>query len=190
MPPTNATSPSTITSFSWWQCIGRSWESSAHCTRVPRDELLAHARARPRESGVKTRQRRARPQQHPHVDPLGQLAEQVAQPRRSLVARQPEVGRDVPAGDVDVRARSVERLGDRRQGLLAVDQDLERAAGARRRIARAHSQPSSGGSSCARRPTRRSAPVMVAADPLLHALAGPSVDAPDRTLEHAPISTS
>ena len=42
MPPTNATSPSTITSFSWWQCIGRSCVSSAQRTRVPRDELVAH----------------------------------------------------------------------------------------------------------------------------------------------------
>ena len=36
MPPTNATSSSITTSFSWWQCIGRSCESSAALMRVPR----------------------------------------------------------------------------------------------------------------------------------------------------------
>ena len=47
MPPTNASSSSTITSFSWWQCIIRVHESSWHWIFVPRVEPLArglHAR--------------------------------------------------------------------------------------------------------------------------------------------------
>ena len=134
MPPTNATCPSTITSFSWWQCIGRSCVSSAHCTRVPRVSSSRTLRTAAR-SGVNTRQRRAAPQQHPDVDALGQLAEQVAQARGAGVAREAEVGGDVPAGDVHVRARAGERLGDARQRLRAVDQHLQRVAGARRRVA-------------------------------------------------------
>ena len=53
MPPTKALSPSTITSFSWWQCMGRSRSSSAHCTRVPRMSSSRSRRTRRRE-GLKT----------------------------------------------------------------------------------------------------------------------------------------
>ncbi len=35
IPPTKAMRSSMMVTFSWWQCIGRSRESSAHCTRVP-----------------------------------------------------------------------------------------------------------------------------------------------------------
>ena len=41
----------------------------------------------------------------------------------------------MPAGDVHVRARAGERLGDPRQRLRAVDQHLQRIARARRRVA-------------------------------------------------------
>ena len=53
MPPTKATSPSTITSFSWWQCIGRSCVSSAHRTRDPRTSSSRILRTADR-SGVKS----------------------------------------------------------------------------------------------------------------------------------------
>src|SRR5450755_3318565 len=36
MPPTKATSSSITTTFSWWQCMGRSFESRAALMRVPR----------------------------------------------------------------------------------------------------------------------------------------------------------
>ena len=86
------------------------------------DELLSftsHPPPRRREDG----QRCAGPEQDPDVHPPGELAEQVSQPQRVAVAREPEIGRDVPAGDVDVRARPCEGDRDLREGLLAVDKD-------------------------------------------------------------------
>ena len=97
-------------------------------------ELLAHP-AHGRAVGREEGQRRAAPQQHPDVDSLGQLGEQVAQPASISFARQAELGRDVPAGDMHKRASARERGGDARQRPLTVDQHLERVAGARRRIA-------------------------------------------------------
>ena len=131
MPPTNATSSSTITSFSWWQCIGRSCVSSAHAIAVARAELLADAAHVPPRGRVE-RQRRAPPEQHPDGHALGRLGEQLAQDRRARAGRSAKSGRDVPAGDVDVRAGARDRLGDARQRLRAVDQHLERVAPTRR----------------------------------------------------------
>ena len=70
--------------------------------RAP-EQLLAHAAHR-RASGRKDRHRRSAPQQHPDLDSLGQIAEQIAQSRCSMVAGEPEVGCDVPSGDMYVRA--------------------------------------------------------------------------------------
>jgi hypothetical protein len=95
---------------------------------------LAHV-AHGRTVGREHRKRRAAPQQHAHVDALGQLAEQVAQPARIGLARQPELRRHVPAGDVHRRPRGGDRLGDQRQRAPAVDQNLKRVARARRRVA-------------------------------------------------------
>jgi len=98
------------------------------------DELLAHP-AHGRTSRRKDGHRRSPPQQHPHVHSLGQVAEQIAQPRRLIVTRQPEVGRDVPPGDMHMRASAGERLGDARQRLPTINQHFKRTPRARRRIA-------------------------------------------------------
>ena len=83
---------------------------------------------------MKARSRRSRPQQHPDLDALGQITEQIAQPRRPIVARQPEIRRDVPAGDMHMRASAGQRLGDPWQRLPTVNQHLKRAPRARRGI--------------------------------------------------------
>ena len=100
----------------------------------PGDEVLA----RPphfRPVWLEHRQWRARPDQHAHVGLLRHLGEQIAQARLAVAAHEREVGRDVPAGDMDVRARALDRLGDGGQRALTVDQHVELVAGARRRIA-------------------------------------------------------
>ena len=130
MPPTKATSSSTTTSFSWWQCIGRSRASSSQRTRVPRASSAPAAAPRPAR-GVKTAAarrptagrgpRRARPARQ-------QLAQRVRRSSRSSskcgVTCQPAMGTGGAPAD---------RLGDRRQRLGAVDEHLERAPVARRR---------------------------------------------------------
>ena len=62
---------------------------------------LAHlATRRPEE-----RQRRSGPDEHAHVDALGQLGEEVAQDDRLVAAHELEVRREVPVRHVNVRAR-------------------------------------------------------------------------------------
>ena len=134
MPLTNASSPSMEIVFSWWQWNGCSRGSHlALDARAARERAhgLLHLRAR----GVKGRHRRAGPHEHAHVDALGQLGEQRADDDRRLAADELEVRRQVPAGDVHEVARALHRLGDGGQRLRAVDEDVERAALARRRIA-------------------------------------------------------
>ena len=97
------------------------------------DELLAHA-AHGRTSRREDRQRRS-PQQHPDLDSLGQITEQIAQPRRLIVARQSEIRRNVPPGDMHMRASAGQRLGDARQRLPTVNQHVKRSTSARRGIA-------------------------------------------------------
>lgn len=53
----------------------------------------------------------------------------------ALAAHELEVRRQMPPGDVDVRARSGHRLGDGRHRLGAVDEHVELVARPRRRIA-------------------------------------------------------
>ena len=62
--------------------------------------------------GMERRHRRARPYEHPHVGPLRDLGQEPAEHAAALPADELEVGRDVPAGHVDVVARALERLGD------------------------------------------------------------------------------
>jgi hypothetical protein len=98
------------------------------------DELLAHL-AHGRTSRREDRQWRSPPQQHPDLDSLGQITEQIAQSSRLIVARQPEIRGDVPPGDMDMRASAPQRRGDARQRLPTVNQHVKRAPRARRRIA-------------------------------------------------------
>jgi hypothetical protein len=95
-------------------------------------DALSHLLAR----GVKRRHRRARPHEHLDVDPLGRLGQQLAEYPRPLAPDELEVRRDVPPGDVDVVAGVLDRVRDRRERLRAVDEHVERAAGAGRGGAR------------------------------------------------------
>ena len=135
MPPTKATSPSTITSFSWWQCIGRSWASRAHWTFVPRVGCVAHHSPR-HARGREDRHGCSRPGQHPHLGAIGDVRQQVAQHHRREPPRERELRAEEPPGDVHVRAGAGDLLRDPRQRLRSVDENLERAPGAGRGIAR------------------------------------------------------
>ena len=75
--------------FSWWQCSGRSFASSAHLDLRVRVSARCISRTS-RAGGPEERQRRARPEQDAHVDPLGQLGQQVAEDRRLAVALERE----------------------------------------------------------------------------------------------------
>ena len=129
IPPTNAVSSSTTTSFSWWQWNGRSRASSAMEMRVP-PASSSHACRTSLAVRVEERQRRARPGEDPHVDSLRRLGQELAQRRPVLL--EPERGVEVPAGEVDVRARRADRVRDARQRLGPVEERLDAAAGARR----------------------------------------------------------
>ena len=84
---------------------------------------------------VEQRQRGARPGEDTHVDSLRRLGQELAQRRPVLL--EPERGVEVPAGEVDVRARRADRVCDARQGLGPVEKRLYAAAGARRERCRA-----------------------------------------------------
>ena len=135
MPPTNATSSSTITSFSWWQCTARERASRAHLHPRSAGQPVRASRTVAR-SGANVRGGAPGPHEHADVDALGRLGEQLAQDDGRLVAGQGEVRRDRPAGDVDVAPRAADRTLDRGQRGGPVDEHLERVARPRRRVAR------------------------------------------------------
>jgi hypothetical protein len=109
-------------------CVVRELDLRAEGERVPDTvDVLA--------VGMEERQRRPGPDEHAHRHPLGELGQQRAQLDALPPAGQCEVGRDVPPGHMDVRARTLQLGGEPRQRLGAVDEHLERAAGPRRRIA-------------------------------------------------------
>ena len=121
MPPTNASSSSTITSFSWWQCIIRPWASSSHWIFVPLHQPLArgldHAAAR-----LEDRHRRARPDEHAHRHALRGLGQQLPDRRGRCAGR----GRSRARGARSRRGRGAGRCGSPRPS---------RAARSRRRSA-------------------------------------------------------
>ena len=104
----------------------------ALCELVSHALDLAPGRAEERE-------RSACPDEDPDVESLGQLREQIAKDKRGSLAHERKVGREVPAGDVHVRARCLQRIGDRRQRFGSVDEDLDRVAGI---VEAAHTRPS------------------------------------------------
>ena len=87
-------------------------------------ELLDH-HADVTARGPEERDRRALPEQQPHVDPLRELGEQVTQDRRLRSPGQVELGREVPAEEMHVRCRLSKLLGDGREERGAVDQHLQ-----------------------------------------------------------------
>jgi hypothetical protein len=84
--------------------------------------------------GVEKRQRRARPEEHAHGDPLRQLGEQRPELDAPGTPHEREVRCDVPAGEVDVRTGACELLREPRQRLRAVHEHLDGAPGAWRRV--------------------------------------------------------
>ena len=146
-------------------------------------QLLAHAPDR-RTSRREGPHRRSCPQQHPNLDALGQIAEQIAQPSCPIVAGQTEIGRKVPPGDMHMRASAGQRLSDPWQRLPAVDQHLKRAPRPRRGI----------GGSPQRRVARRfqlidsantlQPATMMPTDRDLDALARPSINALNQATGH------
>ena len=150
--------------------------------RAP-DELLAHA-AHGRTSGREDRHRRSSPQQHPDLDSLGQVPEQIAQSGRLIVARQPEIGRNVPPGDMHMRASASERLGDARQRLTTINQHVERAPRARRRIAGSPQRWGVRGIELIDPANALQPATMMRTDRGLDALTYPSIDALKQAIRH------
>jgi len=94
-------------------------------------QLLRGAGRVPSRRGEHGR-RRPRPEQDSHVDPRGQVGEQVAQHHRRIAVPQDEVRRHVPARHVDVAAGGGQLLEQRVEQLLAVDEDVQPVAEPRR----------------------------------------------------------
>ena len=146
------------------------------------DEAIAHL---PHVFARRAEERQgcACPHQDANVDALRQLAEQVAEHERLAVALERKVGREVPPSQVDVRLGGAQGLRDRRQCLRAVDEDLDRVAGTRRR---ALVRPPTGRWFQRVEPTdpREASPVM-AADLLRDLLAEPALDGEERLADRS-----
>jgi hypothetical protein len=93
--------------------------------------------------GTEERQRSAGPDQYTDLETLGEIGKKVPKDGLLAGALESEVRSEVPARQVDVRARLPKLLGDRRKGFFAVDQNLNGIPGPHRRITR--SPASSGG---------------------------------------------
>src|SRR6185312_1948166 len=93
---------------------------------LPRERVHRRLDLGPRR--VEDRHRRARPDEHPDRNALGDLGEQVAHAQTLSAADELEAGRDVPAGDVDEPLRARDRVGDGRERLAAVDEDVDGVA--------------------------------------------------------------
>ena len=102
MPPTNATRSSITIVFSWWQCISRTQESNSQWIWVPRRKCSTIDRTSPRD-GRNTGSGAPAPDQHADGNAFGELPEEIAQRHRFFTARERELRREVPAGQVDVR---------------------------------------------------------------------------------------
>ena len=74
------------------------------------------------------RDRSAAPDQHAHVDPVGELGEQVSHDRGIVATRELELRREEAAGEMDVRLRSRQLFGDHRQERGPVDENLHRVS--------------------------------------------------------------
>ena len=97
--------------------------------RVSVCSIVANVAARRPEG----RDRGPLPEEHAHVDLLGELGEERPHDERLLLAAQRQLRREEPAGQVDVRCRGGHVGRHPRQRLRAVDQHLERVA--RREVA-------------------------------------------------------
>ena len=71
------------------------------------------------------RYRSATPDEHAHVDPLGQLGEQVSHDRGLVASRELELRGEEAAGEMDVGLRSCQLVCDHGQERRSVDEDLD-----------------------------------------------------------------
>ena len=130
MPPTNATSSSTTTIFSWCEYLSRTHESVSAWMFVARVKTFMYD-STSRFVGRKTGNRRSLPHEQAHVDTPGDVREQVAEDDRLLLPGEVQLGREAPAEKVDVRLRAGDRLGDGGEVGRAVDEHLDAVPGAR-----------------------------------------------------------
>jgi hypothetical protein len=105
-------------------------------------QVLAH-RSHRSSRGSKQRQRRSCPGEDAHFDSFGELGQKVPKNRCLSVARQRELGSEVPAGDVDVRLGLLQLRHHLGQGFGTVDQDLKLTPGARLRVSAGPAAPGS-----------------------------------------------
>jgi hypothetical protein len=89
-----------------------------------------------RENGLSRRPEHGRgrpaPDEDAYVDPLCELREEVAHSHGVFVSSEGELGREVPAREVHVRASAGELLRDSRKKSRSVDENLDRVARSRR----------------------------------------------------------
>ena len=85
--------------------------------------------------GAEDRNRGAAPDENADVDPLGQLREQISHDRGLVSARELELRREEAAGDMDVRLRLRQLVGDHRQECGPVDEDFDLVARPHRELA-------------------------------------------------------
>ena len=134
MPPTNAISSSTTTSFSWWQCSGRSCASRAHAD--PR------AARRARRAASRTAARPRREHREPALPPRAARARRRAPPPRRSSSRRSS------GGSSRSRANSRRDAPARRSRRCA---RAPRTARAERRAGPRHPRPAPRGCTRARR---------------------------------------
>ena len=153
MPPTNATRSSITIVFSWWQCKGRSCESSAQWMFVPRHSSSRMPRTARRE-GRKTGSGAPAQARTRTSTRSASCASRFRRIAGRAIAAERERRRKLPAGKPHMRLGGCDLVRDSRQRLFPIDQDLERAATPRRGSPSAHSP--SEGSSARPQPTRSS----------------------------------
>ena len=150
-------------------------------SRVSVDQLLAH-RAHVAARRAKERQRRTGPDEHPHVDPLGELGEQVAEHelarRRARAAKSGEKYQPVRWTCDRARCSSAAIAGSASAPSISTSTALPGRGPAGRRA-----QPPAGASSACSQPIRRQPPPVMGADLLRHLRAEPALDRVDQPAE-------
>ena len=142
MPPTNATSSSTTTIFSWCEYLSRTHESVSAWMLVPRVNTFMYdctsrfvgrntGNGAPSQTRSRTSIRRATSERR------------LRRTTGLLLPREVELGREAPAEQMDVRPGAGDRLGDRRQVRRAVDEHLDAVPAPRLETSRRLEKPSS-----------------------------------------------
>ena len=77
---------------------------------------------------VEERERRTRPGEHVHLDPLAELAQQLVEREARWLALEREVGREEPAGEQDAPTCAPQLAHHGRERVGPIDEDLELVA--------------------------------------------------------------